>query len=74
MNDSTGQLIVNAYDFEPVHPAESVAVTVILNVPNAPVVPSSDPAPVSVIPAGSVPDVNENVYGAVPPDAVIVCA
>ena len=50
----------------------SVAVTVKLNVPAAVGVPDRTPAEVSVSPVGMAPTVTANVYGDVPPDAVIV--
>jgi hypothetical protein len=50
----------------------SVAVTVIGNEPATVGVPVSAPLGASVRPAGSVPVVTAKVYGAVPPEAVIV--
>jgi hypothetical protein len=52
--------------------AESVTVTVKLKVPNAVGVPESTPPELSTSPAGGVPDVMAQVYGAVPFDAVRV--
>jgi hypothetical protein len=70
--DGTGGAIVDAYDCDPVHPLSSVAVIVNVNGPAALGVPPSVPDPDSVSPAGSVPEVTANVYGEVPPVALIV--
>ena len=51
---------------------ESVTVTVKLEVPAAVGVPEITPAPLNVRPAGSVPDVTAQVYGAVPEEAANV--
>jgi hypothetical protein len=52
----------------------SVALTVKLKLPAAVGVPESAPLLLKVTPAGSAPLVMANVYGDVPPLAVIVCA
>src|SRR5262249_8098802 len=62
------------YVVAPVHPLgdESVAVIVKLNGPEAVGVPESTPPVLSVRPAGKVPEVTANEYGAVAPLAVMV--
>jgi hypothetical protein len=56
-----------------VKPNESVTVMVKLKVPVAVGVPEMTPLDVlSVVPVGSAPEVTANVYGDVPPCAVIV--
>ena len=66
-------LIVTLYAREPVEPRLSVAVIVKLNVPAADGVPVIAPLDAfSDSPVGNAPAVTANVYGAVPPDALIV--
>ena len=59
--------------FEAVTLAESVTVTVKVNAPLCVGVPLRTPAELKVTPAGNAPEVNDHVYGLVPPVAVKVC-
>jgi hypothetical protein len=68
----TGQLIVTEYAWLPLQPLASVTEMVKEDDPAAVGVPESTPAPESEMPAGSVPELKVNEYGAVPPVALIV--
>src|SRR5262249_56325930 len=56
----------------PVQPLAAVACTVNGNEPSADGVPIRTPDPLRAMPGGSLPPAVANVYGPVPPDAVIV--
>jgi len=68
----TGQLIVSEYAWLPMQPLASVTATVKEDVPDAVGVPDKTPAADREIPAGSVPELNVNEYGAAPPVGVMV--
>ena len=65
--------ITNEYAWLPVQPKPYVAVTVKLNVPDADGKPLNVPSLCNANPAGKLPLVTAKVYGAVPPEAVMVC-
>ncbi len=64
--------MVSMYVLLPVHPCASVAVTSNEKEPTEVGVPESTPVELRLVPEGSEPVLTANVYGAVPPLAVMV--